>query len=139
MLPLAGLTSDHIPCSVQVGTTILKANIFRFEKCWMQLDSFMPTVQHCWNQPCGVLNPAQRISAKFKLLKRDLRMWSKELSQFNKLINNCGWVLALIDGLRIKDHFHFWEEISERFLNCISLICWKLKEFIGSSELQLGG
>jgi hypothetical protein len=31
VLPLAKITSDHLPCKVQIGTNIPKANIFRFE------------------------------------------------------------------------------------------------------------
>jgi endonuclease/exonuclease/phosphatase family metal-dependent hydrolase len=31
VLPLAKITSDHVPCKVQIGTSIPKANIFRFE------------------------------------------------------------------------------------------------------------
>jgi hypothetical protein len=42
---------------------------------------------------------AKTISGKFKQLRSGLRKWSKELSKLNKLINNCNWVLALLDGL----------------------------------------
>ena len=31
VLPLARITSDHIPCKVVIGTIIAKINIFRFE------------------------------------------------------------------------------------------------------------
>ena len=31
LLPMARLTSDHIPCKIQIGTSIPKAQIFRFE------------------------------------------------------------------------------------------------------------
>ena len=31
VLPLARITSDHIPCKVVIGTSIPKINIFRFE------------------------------------------------------------------------------------------------------------
>jgi len=31
LLPLARSTSDHIPCKIQIGTNIPKAQVFRFE------------------------------------------------------------------------------------------------------------
>jgi endonuclease/exonuclease/phosphatase family metal-dependent hydrolase len=31
VIPLAKTTSDHLPCKIQIGTNIPKANIFRFE------------------------------------------------------------------------------------------------------------
>lgn len=45
---------------------------------------------------------AKTISGKFKQLRVGLKQWSKELSKLNKLINNCSWVLALLDGLEEK-------------------------------------
>lgn len=42
---------------------------------------------------------ARTISENFKQLRASLKKWSKELSQLNKVINNCNWVLALLDGL----------------------------------------
>jgi endonuclease/exonuclease/phosphatase family metal-dependent hydrolase len=34
VLPLARITSDHLPCRVQIGTNVPKANIFRSENYW---------------------------------------------------------------------------------------------------------
>jgi hypothetical protein len=31
VLPLAKTISDHLPCKIQIGINIPKANIFRFE------------------------------------------------------------------------------------------------------------
>jgi hypothetical protein len=42
---------------------------------------------------------AKTISGKFKQLRKGLKKWSKEFSQLNKLINNCSWMLAFMDGL----------------------------------------
>jgi endonuclease/exonuclease/phosphatase family metal-dependent hydrolase len=35
VLPLAKTASDHVPCVVQIGTSIPKVNIFRFENYWV--------------------------------------------------------------------------------------------------------
>lgn len=42
---------------------------------------------------------AKIISGKFKQLRAGLKKWSKEFSHLNRVINNCSWVLALLDGL----------------------------------------
>jgi hypothetical protein len=34
VLPLAKITSDHIPCKIVVSTNIPKTNLFRFENFW---------------------------------------------------------------------------------------------------------
>ena len=36
-IPLAKLSSDHIPIQIQIGTSVPKANIFRFEEYWLDL------------------------------------------------------------------------------------------------------
>lgn len=48
-LPLARISSDHIPIHIQVGIDIPKATIFRFENYWMEFDGFYDTVVNCWN------------------------------------------------------------------------------------------
>jgi hypothetical protein len=42
---------------------------------------------------------AHLISAKFTVLRRGLKAWSRELSKLNKLINNSSFALAVLDGL----------------------------------------
>lgn len=41
VLPLARIISDHLPCKVQIGTAIPKANIFRFENYWLSHSSHL--------------------------------------------------------------------------------------------------
>lgn len=52
-----------------------------------------------WNSTAFYANPAKTLAAKFKQVKAGLKKWSRELSKLGKLINNCNWVLALLDGL----------------------------------------
>ena len=40
-------TLDHWPCVIGVKTSITKSKIFRFEKYWMEHESFLPLVAAC--------------------------------------------------------------------------------------------
>ena len=41
VLPLAKITSDHIPCRISISTKIPKSNVFRFENFWAEHDDFL--------------------------------------------------------------------------------------------------
>jgi hypothetical protein len=41
VLPLAKVTSDHIPCKIVIGTSIPKSNIFSFENVWPEHPGFL--------------------------------------------------------------------------------------------------
>lgn len=73
VLPLARITSDHLPCKVQIGTCIPRANIFRFENWWFKHPGCLEQVTHAWAPTTRSSNITQVISAKFKLLKRILK------------------------------------------------------------------
>jgi hypothetical protein len=47
VLPLAKITSDHIPCKVAISTKIPKASMFRFENFWAEQDDFLDTLFDC--------------------------------------------------------------------------------------------
>jgi hypothetical protein len=97
--PLARLGSDHTPIHIQVDTTIPKANIFRFENFWLDFDGFQETVSNCWALDVHKDNSAQTLCAKLKNLRAGLKKWSRNLSNLSMIINNCCFILALIDGL----------------------------------------
>ena len=44
VVPLAKITSDHIPCKVVISTKIPKASLFCFEIFWAEQDDFLDTV-----------------------------------------------------------------------------------------------
>lgn len=56
-------------------------------------------VESVWNIKVRDTNSATRITAKFKLLKRVLKRWSKDISHLNKVIEECDTVLAVLDKL----------------------------------------
>jgi hypothetical protein len=59
VLPLAKITSDHIPCKVMISTRIPKASLFRFENFWVEQNDFEEIVSDYWmNTP--VLNDAAK-------------------------------------------------------------------------------
>lgn len=99
VLPLAKITSDHVPCKVQIGTSIPKVNIFRFENFWFHHPGCMEQIANAWAPPVRSINSAHIISAKFKLLRRILKKWSKSLSNLTRLINNCNLTIAFLDKL----------------------------------------
>jgi hypothetical protein len=43
--PLARPTSDHVPCVVSIGTSIPKAQVFRFEDYWIRMPGFLDVVK----------------------------------------------------------------------------------------------
>lgn len=86
LLPVARPTSDHIPCKIQIGTNIPKAQTFRIENYWIDHPGFMDLVKSVWASNVRASNSATRISSKFNLLRAALKKWSKKLSNLSRLI-----------------------------------------------------
>jgi DNA repair ATPase RecN len=99
LLPMARPTSDHIPCKIQIGTSIPKAQVFRFENFWVDHPGFFDLVKSVWATEVNAPNSASRISAKFKLLRAALKKWGKKLSNLNNLLKNCNNTLEVLDAL----------------------------------------
>jgi len=100
VLPMARITSDHIPCRVAISTKIPRSNVFRFENFWVAHEGFLNTVQNCWTQPINdCSNSARAISLRFKKLRSDLKVWSKSLSNHSLIISNYNSVISFLDGL----------------------------------------
>ena len=99
LLPMARPTSDHIPCKIQIGTNIPKAQTFRFENYWIDHPGFMDLVKSVWTSNVRASNSATRISSKFKLLRAALKKWSKKLSNLSRLIKICNDNLEVLDSL----------------------------------------
>jgi hypothetical protein len=118
--PLARPISDHVPYVVQVETHIPRASIFKFENYWADFPGFLEVVQQHWHSNPFFANMAKTISGKVKKLRTGLRKWSRELSKLNKLINNCNWVLALLDGLEDQRTLYPPESIFRNLLSYTS-------------------
>jgi hypothetical protein len=99
VLPLAKITSDHIPCKVMISTCIPKASLFRFENFWVQQNDFQEIVSDCWMNTPVLNDAAKNISSKFKALRARLKHWSRNLSNLRILISNCNSVIGFLDAL----------------------------------------
>lgn len=100
LLPMAKPTSDHVPCVAQIGTSIPKAQTFRFENYWIHYPRFTELVQSVWNTPITANNSTTLIAAKFKLLRRVLKRWSKGISKLTILVKKCNEILLVMDKLK---------------------------------------
>jgi hypothetical protein len=99
MLPLARTTSDHTPCMIQIGTSIPKVKVFRFENFWIDQPGFLNIVQAVWQSEFKSTCSATKLSTKFKLLRRMLRRWAQNLSNLKKQIQVCNEVVLILDKL----------------------------------------
>lgn len=72
-------------------------NMFRFENFW--IDHLLDTVKLHWDNAPFFANAAKNLVVRLKQVRSGLRKWSRKLSNLNKLIYNCNWVLSLLDGL----------------------------------------
>ncbi len=114
---------DHVPCVVKIDTKIPKSPIFRFENFWVEAQGFFEVVQQVWMLDPGFHDPAKYISYKLKILRKKLKLWSKNLSRIVLLLSNSNKVIDFIDLLE-----------EER---CISLIEWNFREVVKHCILKL--
>ena len=104
VLPLAKPISDHLPCVIKVGTSIPKARVFRFENYWLHHSDFKQVVASAWSIPVGNLDSVKSLNAKFKILRRALKLWAKSLSCLKTAIAKLNELIFMWD---------FFEEFRE--------------------------
>jgi hypothetical protein len=121
--PLVKPTSDHLPCVISIGTKIPRAKLFRFENYWLQHSAFTDIVKNAWNIPVTFTISAKRINAKFKNVRRALKIWSKSLPCLKKQIEKVNFVIEMLDN---------FEEI--RDLNDYE---WNLRDLLKSHVISL--
>jgi len=98
---LAMETSDHWPCVVEISTTIPQSSIFRFENYWLSHEEFPQVAVNGWSAPDHVIDPAKRITAKFKNLRKELRSWKEQLPGLKRTIENIKLVLQLLETVEL--------------------------------------
>jgi hypothetical protein len=64
--PLERLGSDHVPILIEIGSSIPKAKIFRFEEYSLDFDGFDEVVNTHWKNMGAYKNATQDITARFK-------------------------------------------------------------------------
>jgi hypothetical protein len=96
-------------------------------------------VEYFWSLPTHEENIALAISAKFKILRRGLKEWSKHLSNLNQLIHNSGYVLGLLDGLEEQRPLsllerNFRHPLKLQLLNLLDVkkMYWKQRSMVRS-------
>jgi hypothetical protein len=99
MYPMAEVTSDHIPCVIQICSSLPKAQIFRFENFWLEHPNYMEIVKLTWEVEVRANSVASKIASKFKLLRRVLKRWSKCLTKFKQQLKQCNNILEILDKL----------------------------------------
>jgi hypothetical protein len=99
VLPLAKLTSGHVPCVVNIDTVIPHANIFRFENYWVEQKCFLECVSAAWNLDCWGRNAAALLSKKLKILRKALKLWKTGLSKLKQHIVRWNIVIAFLSNL----------------------------------------
>lgn len=97
--PLSKPVLDHTPCVVTIETRIPRAKLFRFESYWILHPGFMDVVKKVWATPTRSGNAATVLCRKFKLLRQELKIWSKNISRLTIAIENSNIALADLDEL----------------------------------------
>ncbi|XP_073360397.1 uncharacterized protein [Aegilops tauschii subsp. strangulata] len=96
-IPLAKTTSDHIPIVIKVGTCIPRSQIFRFENFWLKHPQFEEVVKNNWEQEVHETDSAKCIAAKFKRLRKGLKIWAKTISNLKDTIQNINFMILFYD------------------------------------------
>jgi hypothetical protein len=116
-------TSDHVPCVIAIGTKIPRSRIFRFENYWLEHSVFKQIVQNIWNIPVGFSDSAKRIKAKFKNLRRGLKLWAKNLPCLKHQIQKTNDVIELLDIIEA--------------MRSLSIDEWNLRDILKSHVITL--
>lgn len=80
------LPSDHNPLVLNIGENVsFGKKRFRFEKWWLEKDSFRAIVDKAWNTPCSQVKSIDRWQFKVRNLRRMVRGWAAiEVASLNK-------------------------------------------------------
>jgi hypothetical protein len=132
LIPLAKTTSDHVPCMVQISTSIPKAKIFKFENYWVEQMGFMDIVKSVGLTDVRATNSATRVVAKFKQLRKVLKKWAKGLSKLKEQIKQCNAVLLIMDKLEENRDLYPPERNFRQILKKTFSNSYIIRRFIGS-------
>jgi hypothetical protein len=90
-------TSDHVPCVINIKTSIPASKVFRFESYWVAHSGFQQRVEESWSKPTHKNNSVANLNAKFKRLRYDLKYWSKSIFKLTICIQNTNNALLELD------------------------------------------
>jgi hypothetical protein len=78
--------SDHNPLVLNSGDNVcFGKKRFRFEKWWLEKDSFRHMVEKAWNTPCNCSKSINKWQFKIRTFRRMIRGWAaNEIAQLNR-------------------------------------------------------
>lgn len=123
------MPSDHTPCLISFSTAIPKSKVFRFENYWLLSDEFLDVVNNSWQVPNHHVDKAKSLTAKLKLLRKNLREWHASKVSLKTLIANCRIVIQFLEVL--SDY----RDLSIEEFNFKSLLCSHLLELLEKQRI----
>lgn len=93
--PLPRLLSDHSPIMLDGSRGRQTRCPFRFENMWLRVNDFRDRVVDWWSSYEVEGRPSFRLAKKLKLLKKDIKVWNKEVFgrvkvKMGKIMNKVG-------------------------------------------------
>ncbi|RVX19160.1 hypothetical protein CK203_008802 [Vitis vinifera] len=73
------MVSDHNPIVLEAGGFSSGKSPFRFKNMWLKIDGFKDLIRSWWNGYSVKGYSNHYIAEKFKALKKDLKIWNKEV------------------------------------------------------------
>lgn len=137
VIPLSKPISDYTPYVVKIGTNIPKEKIFIFGNYWLEHNDFKVAVHNIWLQEVPEHDSAKRITAKFKRLRKGLKIWAKKLSNLASCIKACNDFIMLLDSIEefrplSNEDWNGRYIVSEQYLKLLSSqrIYWRQRATI---------
>ena len=62
-IPLAKISSGHVPIKIMIDSAIPKSNIFRFEELWVEFNGFIEIVENHWYNSIHFSDSAKHLNA----------------------------------------------------------------------------
>lgn len=76
---LPRLYFDHFPIMLESGLFRGGKKLFRFENMWLKVERFVDRIGEWWRSYDFSRSPSFVFNLKLQALKRDLKVWNKEV------------------------------------------------------------
>jgi hypothetical protein len=63
------------------------------------MEGFLPLVEHTWTHSIHHADAAKRISAKFKIPRKELKKWASSFSSLQQEINDCNSIIMSLNAV----------------------------------------
>jgi hypothetical protein len=130
MIVLPKEVSDHNALLIEFGgRRVIKDPLFRFEKWWLEMDSFEEVVKKAWSITCYDVNPVEIWQQKIRNLRRKVKGWSRNIEA--EIKRRKASIISEIDLLDVMSEHQqlVGPEKEKRKTLCAELEgIWKLEE-----------